>query len=347
MDALFFLHTSVTQRYRLPMPKRIISLIASSTEIICALGFEKQLVGRSHECDFPQSVKNLPQVTEAKFNIEGSSYEIDQRVKAILQEGLSVYRVFADKLKELKPDVIVTQIQCEVCAVSEKDVEQAVCELIDSRPQIVSLNTNALEDLWEDIMKIARALEAPERGVALVNELKGRMEAIKEKTSPLAPLLTKEREPEDPPSLQRRGQGGGLKPTVAFIEWIDPLMSCGNWMPTLIEMAGGINLFGEAGKHSPWMSWENLKEKNPDVIVISPCGYDISKTKQELPVLTSKEGWSELKAVQNQRVYLADGNQFFNRPGPRLVESLEMLAEIFHPSLFHFGHSTHFQSLDT
>jgi iron complex transport system substrate-binding protein len=297
------------------VPFRIVSLIASSTEIICALGFGDQLVGRSHECDFPEWVKKLPQCTEPKFNIEGTSYEIDQRVKAILQEGLSVYRVFADKLKELKPDVIVTQIQCEVCAVSEKDVEAAVCELVDTRPKIVSLNTNALEDFWEDVMKVARALDAPEKGEELVARLKSRMKAVEEKARPLK-----------------------SKPRVAFIEWIDPLMSCGNWMPTLIEMAGGVNLFGEAGKHSPWMSWEDLKAKDPDVIVISPCGYDIAKTRQEMGPLLSRPDWKDLKAVKNKKVFLADGNQFFNRPGPRLVESLEMLAEMFHPKDFHFGH---------
>ncbi|MFO1518833.1 MAG: cobalamin-binding protein [bacterium] len=295
--------------------KRIVSLIASSTEIVCALGFGDQLVGRSHECDFPAWVKKLPQCTEAKFNVEGSSYEIDQRVKAILQEGLSVYRVFADKLRELKPDVIVTQVQCEVCAVSEKDVEQAVCQLVESRPTIVSLNTNALEDFWDDIRKVARALDAPEKGEGLIGRLKDRMRSVSEKAEKIAE-----------------------KPRVAFIEWIEPLMSCGNWMPTLIEKAGGENLFGEAGKHSPWMSWEDLKAKDPDVIVISPCGYDIRKTREELPPLTSRSDWKELRAVKNKKVFLADGNQFFNRPGPRLVESLEMLAEMFHPSVFSFGH---------
>jgi len=294
---------------------RIISLIASSTEIVCALGFGNELVGRSHECDYPEWVKKLPQCTEPKFNIEGTSYEIDQRVKAILQEGLSVYRVFADMLKALQPTVIVTQIQCEVCAVSEKDVEAAVCEMVESRPKIVSLNTNALEDFWEDILKVARALDAPQKGMDLVKRLKVRMKAVEEKTRMIS-----------------------QKPRVAFIEWIDPLMSCGNWMPTLIEKAGGNNLFGEAGKHSPWMKWEDLKKKDPEVIVVSPCGYDIRKTREEMGVLTSRPDWKELRAVHENRVFLADGNQFFNRPGPRLVESLEMLAEMFHPETFRFGH---------
>ena len=316
------------------MPHRIVSLIASSTEIVCALGFGDQLVGRSHECDFPEWVKRLPQCTEPKFNVEGTSYEIDQRVKAILQEGLSVYRVFADKLRELKPDVIVTQVQCEVCAVSEKDVEAAVCQLVETRPKIVSLNTNALEDFWADIMKVAAALDAPERGVDLVDSLRGRMKAVEDQVNALLSPS-----PQPSPSMEREPiRKGGYRPHVAFIEWIDPLMSCGNWMPTLIEMAGGVNLFGEAGQHSPWMSWEDLKAKDPDLIVVSPCGYDIAKTRQEMGPLVSRPDWSNLKAVKNKKVFLADGNQFFNRPGPRLVESLEMLAEMFHPTAFHFGH---------
>jgi len=284
--------------------------------MVCALGLGDELVGRSHECDFPDWVKALPQCTESKIDIEGKSYEIDQKVKAILQEGLSVYRVSAEKLQELKPDVILTQIQCVVCAVSEKDVIAATCQLIDSQPKIVSLNTNSLEDLWKDIQQVADVLDASERGKKLIQELQKRMETIELKVEKIAPP----------------------KPRVAFIEWIDPLMSCGNWMPTLIEMAGGINLFGEAGKHSPWMQWEDLKKANPEVIIVSPCGFDIARTRKELSALTNRADWKELKAVKTQRVYVADGNQFFNRPGPRLVESLEILAEIFHPDLFQFGH---------
>src|SRR5436190_3430935 len=157
---------------------KVVSLIDSSTEIVCALGLGDRLVGRSHECDYPPWVKKLPQCTEPKINIEGTSYEIDQRVKEVLQEGLSVYRVFADKLQALKPDVILTQIQCEVCAVSEKDVEAAVCELVGSRPKIVSLNTNSLEDFWVDIQKVAEALQAEENGRELVARLKARMESL-------------------------------------------------------------------------------------------------------------------------------------------------------------------------
>ena len=295
--------------------KRVVSLIASSTEMICALGFEDWLVGRSHECDFPSTVRRLPSCTEPKFPVEGSSYAIDQRVKAILQEGLGVYRVHADVLKQLRPDVIVTQTQCEVCAVSQRDVEQATCDWLESRPTIVSLAPNALADVWTDIRRVAHALGASDRGDELVDRLVRRMRSVADRAATLP-----------------------NRPTVACIEWIDPLMAAGNWMPELVEMAGGVNLFGEAGKHSPWMSWDQLRERDPDLILILPCGFDIKRTRQELAALTERPGWSDLRAVRGRRVYLADGNQYFNRPGPRLADSLEILAEIFHPGAFHFGY---------
>lgn len=294
---------------------RIISLIASSTEIVHALGMGERMVGRSHECDYPESVKTLPICTEPKFQIDGSSYEIDQRVKAILQESLGVYKVHADRLEALQPDVIITQTQCDVCAVSLRDVEEAVCQLVSSQPQIVALEPNSLADIWRDIRKVANALNVPERGEKLIADLQERMQAVAEQTRLLA-----------------------TRPTIASIEWIEPLMAGGNWMPALIEMAGGTNLFGEADKHSPWMEWEDLVSADPDILFISPCGWDIERGCQEMPALTNRPEWPHLKAVRENRVYMADGNQYFNRPGPRIVESLEILAEIIHPTLFNFRH---------
>lgn len=301
---------------------RIVTLLPSATEIVCALGFEDQLVGRSHECDFPAEVKRLPALTEAKFNPEGTSAEIDQRVKKIVADALSVYRVDAAMLRELRPDVIVTQSQCEVCAVSESDVEAAVAEWLGAgpkrpakRPMIVSLAPYGLDDVFADMQRVADALDAPARGVELVVTLRARLSAIAE-----------------------RARGAALRPGVATIEWIDPLMAAGNWMPTLIEMAGGSNLFGTAGEHSPWMKFEELAARDPDVILISPCGFNMDRAAKDLPVLTQLAGWPRLKAVRNRRVFMADGNQYFNRPGPRIAESLEILAEIVHPERFRFGH---------
>lgn len=295
-------------------PKRVVSLIASATEIVCALGKRDWLLGRSHECDYPLSVEPLPRLTEPKLDVHGSSSEIDRQVKTLLKDGLSVYRVDVDMLREIDPDVIVTQDQCEVCAASLADVEAALCDWTGRDVDIVSLRPDSLADAWADIERVAVALDCVEDGAALIASLKARMAHV-------------------------TGRCAGLpKPTVACVEWIDPLMAAGNWMPELVEMAGGRNLFGEAGKHSPWMTWEQLRAADPDVIVILPCGFDMPRVLEEMPRLTAKPGWSGLKAVRSGRVYVTDGNQYFNRPGPRLAESLEILAEILHPGHFDFGH---------
>ncbi|MFQ5744241.1 MAG: cobalamin-binding protein [Acidobacteriota bacterium] len=291
---------------------RIVSLIASSTEIVCALGFEPQLVGRSHECDFPVSVRQLPVCTSPKF-ADGTSYQIDQRIKAILQEGLSVYRVDAEALSRLRPDLIITQTQCEVCAASLEDVEEAVRAWVGTEPQIVSLAPNELADIYQGIEQVSEALGAAERGRDLVLSLKARVDEIMTRT-----VLS--------------------RPTVACIEWIDPLMAAGNWMPELVEMAAGENQFGQAGKHAPWMSWEQLCENDPEIIIAFPCGFDLERTRREMSALTRRRKWSSLRAVRDHRVYLADGNQYFNRPGPRVVEALEIMAEILHPEVFSCGH---------
>lgn len=294
---------------------RIVSLIASSTEIVCALGFERQLVGRSHECDYPPSIARLPVCTSPKFPVEGTSREIDDRVKGVLEDALSVYKVDARLLDELQPTHIITQSQCEVCAVSLKDVERAVCEITSTNPVIVSLEPNALTDVWADIRRVGAALQASERADELIRKLEGRMAEIVEKARAI-----------------------DSRPSVACIEWIDPLMAAGNWMPELVEMAGGKNLFGEAGKHSPWMSWDELLERQPDVIVVTPCGFDIARSLEDIHFMSDRPDWHGLRAVQTNSVFVADGNQYFNRPGPRLVESLEILAEVFHPTQFRFGH---------
>ena len=299
---------------------RIISLIASSTETICALGLQQFLVGRSHECDYPPPVRRLPVCTQPRFDVSGSSRAIDERVKSLqrdslVADALGVYEVFPDRLRELQPTHIVTQAQCEVCAVSLRDVERAVAEVAECQATIISLQPNSMADFWADIRRLASSLGRAEAGVGLVEDLQARVQQIEARARPL-------RE----------------RPRVACIEWADPLMAAGNWMPELVRMAGGENLFGEAGKHSPWMEFSQLRESDPDVLFISPCGYDMARTRQDVPLLAAQAGWSELKAVRDGNVYIADGNQYFNRPGPRLVESLEILAEVLHPGAFQFGH---------
>ncbi len=294
---------------------RIVSLLPSATEIVCALGFESQIVGRSHECDFPHSITHLPALTSPKFNPEGTSFEIDQRVKTILSEALAVYRVDAERLRDLKPDFIVTQSQCDVCAVSMREVEEAVAQWTGTRPQIVSLAPYALREVFTDMEHVGEALGVKGHASDVVGRLRARMHSIEE-----------------------RARTAASRPRVAIIEWIDPLMAAGNWMPELVTMAGGVNLFGKAGEHSPWMKFEEIVAADPDLILIAPCGFNMDRAAIDLPALTTRPEWPRLKAVKARKVFLGEGNQYFNRPGPRIVESLEILGEILHPELFNFGH---------
>jgi len=283
---------------------RIVSLIASATEIVDALGQIDNLVGRSHECDYPERVKSLPVCTRPRIPVDGNSREIDQLVKEAARTSISIYDVLEDALDRLEPTHIVTQIQCEVCAVSLRDVEAAIARGMKGHPKLVSLQPNSLSDIWDDFRRVAAALGIPERGEEVVRGLEARL---------------------------RKWAGRGPAPRVACIEWIEPLMAAGNWTPELIELAGGVNLFGEAGKHSPWMTWDQLVAADPDIIIIAPCGFDLARTEQEMYWLTDRPDWRDLRAVRTHRVYMADGNQYFNRPGPRLVETFEILVEMLHP----------------
>jgi iron complex transport system substrate-binding protein len=286
------------------MAPRIVSLISSATEIVDALGMTPHLVGRSHECDFPEAVKTLPQCTRPRIAVDADSREIDRQVKESARTSISIYDVFDDVIERLAPTHILTQIQCEVCAVSLRDVEAAMARGMKGSPQVVSLQPDSLAQIWGDIARVADALGIAERGAALVHELQTRMARI-----------------------GQAAQHSPERPRVACIEWMEPLMAAGNWTPELIAMAGGVNLFGEAGRHSPWMTWDDLVAADPDVIVIAPCGFDLARTESELHWITERAEWRGLRA----RKYIADGNQFFNRPGPRVVETLRILCEILHP----------------
>ncbi len=269
----------------------------------------RYLVGRSHECDYPPDVVSLPACSEPKIDIHGSSREIDERVRSLAGEAISVYRVFPDLLRELRPTHIITQTQCEVCAVSLKDVEAAMAQIIGQRPQIVALAPMCLADLWTDIRHVGQSLGIAERAQAVICSLQGELDA------------------------NSRRVARADRPSIACVEWIDPLMSAGNWVPELVELAGGRNLLGQAGQHSPWLNWDELLACDADVIAVMPCGFDIERTCHEMSAMTDDPRWPTLRAVRENRVYLTDGNQFFNRPGPRLVESARILAEILHPDL--------------
>lgn len=294
---------------------RIISLLPAATEIVCALGLQNQLVGRSHECDYPEGVKDLPVCSSAKFLSGSDSAEIDRQVKEILTDALSIYTIDKDLISTLSPDIIITQAQCEVCAVSLKDVESALEGLLDKDCRIISLEPNVLSDVYQDIRNIAAILGVPAQGEELLERSGERLDIIKHKLKFLSE-----------------------KPKVACIEWLAPLMIAGNWTPELIEIAGGQPVLAVNGKHSPFVEFGDIQAEDPDIIVVAPCGFSISRTLQEINLLLELPGWQDLKAVKDNRVYIADGNQYFNRSGPRLIDSIEILAEIVNPKQFVFGY---------
>src|SRR5260370_14647664 len=294
---------------------RIISLLASATEMVAALGCLDQMVGRSHECDYPTEVHALPVVSTVQIDINTSSAQIDAKVKQRAREkrepedpalkALSIYAIDIDKLQELCPDVIFTQTQCEVCAVSEPDVIQAIAKLTGMQPLVVSLSPYRLQDVWEDVLRVGQALGKRDQAQTLVEKYQQRLTGLAVKTSAF-----------------------GAKPGVAVLEWLDPIMGAGNWTPELVACAGGKPIFGEIGQHTPWVTWEELQAADPDVIVLSPCGYTLERAMQDVPLLQSHPIWTNLQAVRNGRVYAIDGNQYLNRSGPRLVESAELLARV-------------------
>lgn len=294
--------------------ERIVTLVPNATEIVCAIGLGDRLVGRSHECDHPAWVQRLPAVTSSKIESAKPSAEIDRDVKRLLSNALSLYDVDRERLAMLKPDLVVTQDQCEVCAVSRADVEKALAETTGTDTHLLSLAPAQLSDVWNDIRRVGEAAAAPNAAADLAAVLEERISRIVEKSR----------------NLERRSLGA--------LEWLEPLMAAGNWVPELIGIAGGTDPFGTPGQHAPWLDWKTLAREDPEILVTMPCGFGIDRTRREMPALTIRPEWPKLRAVREGRVYITDGNQFFNCPGPRLVESAEVLAEIIHPDTFHFGH---------
>jgi iron complex transport system substrate-binding protein len=292
---------------------RIVSLLPSATEIACALGFRDAIVGRSHECDWPEGVEALPAVTDTKLEKGLVSIEIERRVQQIVASGLSVYEVDAPLLRSLRPEVVLTQTHCAVCAVTPSDLDEALSDWTGTAPDLVSLAPDDMTDVWGDFARVGAALGAVDKAAEVVADLKARIGAVSATVA------------------------GRPRPRVAAIEWLEPLMVAGNWVPELVEAAGGDNLLAVPGQHSPWLEWEQLITADPDLIVLMPCGFRIAQTLAELPALAADPRWQALRAVRKDRVYATDGQYFFNRPGPRLVESAEILAEIFHPGI-DFGH---------
>lgn len=291
----------------------IISLIPSATEIISALGYQDNLVGRSHECDFPLDIQRIPICTQTLVDSNLSSKKIDEEVKYRLVNGLSIYRLDLDLIAQLQPDLIVTQSQCSVCAIDVDEVRKNLISLAQLKKEIevVALEAINLESVFDDIQKIADSLEKSSRGDSLINRMKNELHQLHACCPSCVP-----------------------QPKIACIEWIDPLMAAGNWIPSLVELAGGKNLFSTNGKPSPYVKVEDFVSEDPDIIIIMACGFTIKRTAHEMKSFLLNETLKKLQAIKHQKVFLVDANQFFVRPGPRLVDSLQILCEIIHPNEF-------------
>jgi iron complex transport system substrate-binding protein len=300
-----------------PAPLRVASLLPSLTEIVCALGARERLVARSHECDHPPEVAALPVLTAPRFEAgpRDTSADVDARVRALLRDALSPFRVDVAQLKALAPDLILTQDQCRACAASLGDVEAALAAWLGAAPRVLSVAPGSLGEVFEAVRRVADALGLTAAGERLLGTLASRITSIGERTGAYAP-----------------------RPRVAMLEWLDPLMAAGHWLPELVALAGGEALLARTGRPSRWIAFEELRAADPDVIVVAPCGYPLATTRRELGRLTALPGFRALRAVRGGRLFLADGSQYFNRPGPRLVESLEILAEMLAPETFRFGH---------
>lgn len=298
---------------------RIVSLLASATEMIYALGCQDQLVGRSHECDYPPEVQALPVISKVQIDTTTSSAQIDAQIRELARnasgrdqsaptqsaaiKALSIYAIDIELLRALQPDVIFTQTQCEVCAVSERDVTAALQQLTGMKPRVVSLAPYWLDDVWNDVLRVSEALERKGQAEQLVNGYRKSLAQLRQHTAAF-----------------------GAKPRVLVLEWLDPLIAAGNWTPELVAYAGGEHVLGQEGLHSSLLSWDDLQRADPDVLILSPCGYTLVRTLEDVPILRQNPAWHSLRAVQTGRVYAIDGNQYINRSGPRLAESALLLA---------------------
>ncbi len=291
---------------------RIVSLLPSATEIICQVGLGEHLVGVSHECDYPLFVKDLPRVTESLIPKDASSAEIDKAVRKQLSTEKALYHLDMDVLKGLKPDFIITQSLCEVCAVAEDEVLEVVCEL-PGNAKIINLEPMTLEDVFDTLLLVGEETDFQQQAIDAVSHLKKRVAAVIEKTE------------------QKIILNSG--PEVVFLEWIDPPFNAGHWTPELIEYAGGTSLLSNKHKPSTTLSWDSIVEADPDVLFIACCGYDLDRTLQDMPILSRNDEWSIMKCVKKNNVYLTDGNAYFSRPGPRLVDGLEIMAHALHPDV--------------
>src|SRR5262245_29643390 len=299
-----------SQKERMAVPQRIVSLLPSSTEVLCALGLETSLVGISHACDYPPGVTSLPRLTTPASREPGERHAPD-REAAVVQAGLSVYQLDLDLLRALQPDLIVTQDQAAVCGIAYAEILEAARHILGRHVEVLSLHPTFLQDIWDDIHRVGEATQQQRRAVTLLAELFARVNTVVAESIML-------REP----------------PRVALLVWTDPLMLSGYWCPDLIQLAGGTDSLCRPGAPAPVVEWGRLQEYTPEVLLLSPCGSPLAQSRAALPLLQGLPGWDDLPAVRQGYVYVVDGQRYFHRPGPRIVDSLETLAGLLHPDLF-------------
>ncbi|WP_010586258.1 cobalamin-binding protein [Schlesneria paludicola] len=288
---------------------RIVSLLPSATEIICQLGLEKSLVGVTHECDYPPHVRDLPKVTQTLIPTDASSLEIDQLVRERLKNNRALYSLNLPVLEQLRPDLIITQALCDVCAVAEAEVTAAACNL-PGHPRVLNLEPMSVHEVLSTLIQVGTVAGIPERATEIVDQLRSRIDAV-----------------------AARSQTVSHRPKVVILEWIDPPFSCGHWSPEIVRLAGGDEQLGRPGIPSQTLDWLQVIQANPDVIVIACCGFNVARTLVDVDILRTFSGWNDIPAVKANQVYVIDGNAYFSRPGPRLIESLELLAHALHPDI--------------
>lgn len=290
---------------------RIVSLLPSATEIICGLGLREQLVGVTHECEYPDGVAKLPKVTRTLIPHDATSGEIDAMVREQLKTKAALYSLDLAVLTSLQPDLIVTQALCDVCAVAEREVKAAACAL-SRTPRVINLEPSCLADVLQSIAEVGAAANIPAQTKTYIADLQRRIAVVARRSESILP---------------------SNRPSVILLEWIDPPFSAGHWSPELVALAGGREAMGQAGQRSVTMSWDQIVEIDPEAMVIACCGFSVARTLEDIPILRSSPGWEKLRCVESRQVFVVNGSDYFSRPGPRLVDSLEILAHALHPSV--------------
>ncbi len=288
---------------------RIVSLLPSATEIVCQLGLGDELVGVTHECDYPSFVARLPKVTRTLIPLDATSREIDELVRERLKTQRALYTLDMPTLERLAPDLIVTQTLCDVCAVSEAEVTAAVCSL-PGRPKVINLEPTRLSEVFDSLRLVGDAAGVSQRTSDIIAKLQSRVDLVESRSRDIA-----------------------VPPRVILLEWIDPPFSSGHWTPELVRLAGGIEVIGREAQPSRTTTWDDILQADPEFLMIACCGFPVERTRQDLPILATVPGFDSLSCVRSGQVYLVDGNAYFSRPGPRLVDSLEMLAHTLHPNI--------------